>query len=130
MLPTDRVAGPESACVHFASEGPSEDELTERGIALVRLHAERVSGKDDLIRNLAVGFSFPGYFGGNWDAVDECLRDLEDWLPAQGYVLVVSGAEELWRREPRFAGRLIESWLAAAEHWTGCGKPFHLVFEW
>jgi RNAse (barnase) inhibitor barstar len=129
MTLADRLARVDWSCVHFAREGPSEAELTELGIGLVRIDGSRIGDADELMDALAVGFSFPDYFGRNWDAVDECLRDLS-WLPADGYVLVVREAGELWRRESRAAGRLIESWLFCAEHWARREKPFHLVFEW
>jgi RNAse (barnase) inhibitor barstar len=128
-FPIARLERADWSCVHFTREGPAEDELEERGIVLVRVHGDRVDGKDDLMDALAFGFSFPDYFGRNWDAVDECLRDLS-WLPADGYALVVVAAEELWRRAPRLAARLVESWTFCAEHWGRRETPFHLVFEW
>lgn len=72
---------------------------------------------------------FPDYFGGNWDALDECLRDMQ-WARATGYVLIVCSAEGLWRRNPRIAARLLQSWSFAAEEWSREGVPFHLVFAW
>jgi hypothetical protein len=38
-------------------------------------------------------------FGENWDALDECLDYLDEWIPASAYVLVVEGAEELLQDE-------------------------------
>jgi RNAse (barnase) inhibitor barstar len=128
-LPVDRLDRVDWTCVHFTREGPSEAELTDRGIGLVRVDGDAVTEDGDLMDALAVGFSFPDYFGHNWDAVDECLRDLS-WLPAEGYVLVVRRAERLWRRDPRIPARLVRSWLFCAEHWARREKPFHLVFEW
>ena len=87
------------------------------------------TSRDALFDELDRGLRFPSYFGRNWDAVDECLRDLS-WLPAEGYVLVVVGAERLWRRDPRMPARLVRSWLFCAEHWARRERPFHLVFEW
>jgi hypothetical protein len=129
MISADRLARPDWSCVHFTAEGPDEEQLEEREIALIRIHGERISDEGELLDALAVGFSFPDYFGRNWDGADECLRDLS-WLPAEGYVLVVRDAAELWRSEHRAAGRLVESWLFCAEAWARREKPFHLVFEW
>jgi Barstar (barnase inhibitor) len=128
-LSADRIDRVDWSCVHFAREGPDEGELIDRGIGLVRIDGHEIADAGDLMDALAVGFSFPGYFGRNWDAVEECLRDLS-WLPAEGYALVIRGAERLWSRDPRLAGRLVESWLFCAEHWARREKPFHLVFEW
>ena len=128
-LPIGRVDHADWSCVHFTREGPSEDELTEWGLALVRLDLDAAADDGELMDALASGFSFPDYFGRNWDAVEECLRDLS-WLPADGYVLVVRGAEPLWRRDPRLAAKLVRTWLFCAEHWARRETPFHLVFEW
>jgi hypothetical protein len=43
--------------------------------------------KQDLIATLDKQLSFPDYFGGNWDAFNECLRDLS-WLPTGPVVLL------------------------------------------
>lgn len=43
--------------------------------------------KTVLMNALAEALQFPDYFGGNWDALEECIRDLY-WLPA-GDVIVV-----------------------------------------
>lgn len=39
----------------------------------------KVVSKERLFRKYAQDLKFPGYFGGNWDAFEECLRDLS-WL--------------------------------------------------
>ena len=122
------VTGP---CVHFDSGVPALEllGLAERGFALRDLDGAAIAGRDDLLAALASALAFPDYFGGNWDALDEVLRDL-GWLPADGYVLVVRDATALWREAPRAAGRLVESWLFCAEEWSRRETPFHLVFDW
>ena len=118
-------------CVHFLT--PRETvtrsaELTEAGVRLVELDGSRVRDQATLFRELQRTLEFPSYFGHNWDAVDECLRDLS-WLPAKGYALRVRQARALWATAPESAGVLIESWLCAAEHWADHDTPFHLIFD-
>jgi hypothetical protein len=44
--------------------------------------------KQTLLRALRTGLTLPGYFGENWDALEECLRDLW-WLPDEQRVWLI-----------------------------------------
>lgn len=132
MVFIEDLATPRWHCVRFAeaaAEWPPRQDFTARGIELLDLDASRLGGERELLGELAQVFHFPDYFGENWDALDECLRDLA-WMPARGYVLRLAGAQELWQRLPRAAGKLIEAWLFAAGAWADRGVSFHLVFLW
>ena len=41
-----------------------------------------------LFNAISKGLRFPGYFGQNWDALEECLRDLHWWPASTRLVLV------------------------------------------
>jgi hypothetical protein len=89
------------------------------GIAVARI---AFAPKEGLLQNIARALDFPDWFGGNWDALEDCLTDLS-WRDADGFVLLFSGAkpgDEL--------GVLIDVLRTAAEHWAGRGKPFFAVF--
>ena len=88
-----------------------------------------IKNTTDLLDALAQAMQFPEYFERNWDALDECLRDMS-WLPAKGYVLFLRDARRLWQQTSDVAGQLVETWLFAAEEWGRSGVPFHLVFVW
>ena len=132
MITAEDLSAPSWCCVRFLSAGaewPSPAVLAAKGLERLDLDTARVTDEAGLLAELARIFRFPDYFGGNWDAADECLRDLS-WLPARGYVLRVPDAESLWRSLPAAAGRLVETWLFCAEEWARQGAPFHLVFQW
>ena len=132
MVFLENLATPGWRCVRFtgaAAEWPSPDAFAGKGIELLDLDASRLDSERELLGELARVFRFPDYFGDNWDALDECLTDLE-WLPARGYVLRVQDAGRLWRHLPAAAGKLVEAWLAAAEEWAREDVAFHLVFLW
>jgi Barstar (barnase inhibitor) len=130
MVFLEDLATPSWHCVRFldaAAEWPPAEALAERGLALLDLSAGGLTREEELLDGLAKTFQFPSYWGRNWDAVDECLRDLE-WLPARGCVLRVWEAAALWQRLPFAAGALVESWLLGAEEWAREGVAFHLFF--
>ena len=57
------------------------------GSLVIRLPG-RLRRKADLLRTLATQLKLPTYFGYNWDALEECLRDLS-WLGATGGVVLL-----------------------------------------
>lgn len=48
-----------------------------------------IRSKADLLAVLASAGHFPDYFGGNWDAMQDCLRDLS-WISNRKVVIVHS----------------------------------------
>jgi hypothetical protein len=46
-----------------------------------------IRSKQKLLAILADKLHFPRYFGHNWDALEECLRDLS-WLPPDQLVVI------------------------------------------
>jgi hypothetical protein len=46
-----------------------------------------ISSKEVLLKVIDDGLQFPDYFGGNWDAFEECIRDL-GWLQASRVEIV------------------------------------------
>jgi hypothetical protein len=55
---------------------------------------ESTQGKEQLLRQLADCLAFPDYFGGNWDALIDCLSDLS-WLHAPETVIDHAGLPNL-----------------------------------
>lgn len=60
-----------------------------------------VISPQDLHRGLAELFHFPDYYGQNWDAFDECIRDVE--LPPH---VEIVGLQALRERLPKEAESL------------------------
>ena len=84
-----------------------------------------------LFAELAEVLEFPDYFGHNWDALEECLADLE-WLPAKGYVLVFTDAELILPDDEDEFETFLEVVNDAGEAWAAGqagkrAKPFHIV---
>ncbi|MFD7026453.1 barstar family protein [Streptomyces sp. NPDC059917] len=64
-----------------------------------RVHVARLSGKDmvdevSTFQQFSESLKFPEYFGWNWDAFYDCLRDLE-WLSSDYCIVIVESADEV-----------------------------------
>jgi RNAse (barnase) inhibitor barstar len=57
-----------------------------QGGAIKTIRGDKCVTVSDLHNEIAAALQFPGYYGENWNALDECLRDLE-WLPASWYLI-------------------------------------------
>jgi hypothetical protein len=92
-----------------------------RGSAVCRvLRGGKMRTLAGLFDEAAAALQFPPYFGENWDALDECLADLQ-WLPADGYVLTILDGVRLLDRESAGARQTFWRTLErAAQEW---GQP-------
>lgn len=115
------------AAVHFVSTGEVVDVAREFAGTVIQISVSKVENDDELFVVLAQALKFPSYFGHNWDALDECLADIQ-WLPAAGCVLVCTESDSAWSRCPATLGKLISAWLDAARSWAETQTPFHLIF--
>jgi hypothetical protein len=52
-----------------------------------------------MLQRIANALGFPSWFGGNWDALFDCLADLS-WRPAAGHVLLLEHADRLRQEAP------------------------------
>ena len=107
--------------VHFATEEAAEALIAEAALR-VREIAPGAT-KDELLAAIADALVLPDYFGNNWDALEECLQDLE--YDGHLLVLVIRRAAMLWQSMPRDMSTLVDTWLAS----TG-ERDMHLVFVW
>lgn len=124
----DDLTKPDPQCIHFTDAAPGAETIKGAGAQAAEIDASGIGSKEALLDAVASALDFPDYFGSNWDALDECLRDLS-WLPGNHHVLVVRGARQLWSTSPEPAGALVEAWLGAAGRWAEQNVGFHLVFE-
>ncbi len=117
----ERLSDPARSGVYRASRDRDiRDALSAEGydVAAATLGAD----KEAMLAALGRSLEFPDWFGGNWDALEDCLTDLS-WRGDAARVLLLSGAvagDDL--------GILIDVLSSAAEFWRGRGRVFFAVF--
>src|SRR5262249_21868603 len=83
----------------------------------------------DFLERVANALGFPEWFGGNWDALNDCLTNL-DWLSTKtGYVLVFEKSERFFSRHKQEFDDATAVLGAAAEYWKAEGQPFWALIE-
>jgi hypothetical protein len=133
----DRLATVAPPWVHLLVTGDEEPPALPQpppGVVVRILDGRRCRTKRALLSEMARVLEFPAHFGGTWDALEDCLTDLE-WLPAQGYRLIILAADRLLAREPADYATLIalledvgRAWGTRATGHPGRGAvPFHTV---
>src|SRR5262245_57427536 len=113
--------------VYRASHGRDIAEAARASkLSLACIDLSGATGKDALIERFARALEFPAWFGGNWDALEDCLTDLS-WSGAGGHVLLIEGAAASDER-----GILADILRSAATFWAersaGEKRPFFAVF--
>jgi hypothetical protein len=90
----------------------------------LRIDLAGARDKAGLLSAFARALAFPDWFGGNWDALEDCLTDLS-WVPGGEIVLLIQGGGSLGRDD---LGILIDVLAASAGHWRARGRPFVALF--
>src|SRR6516162_7921723 len=83
--------------IHVFSQAEADKLLQlppDTPVVVKRIRGHKAKSTAALFDEMAAALQFPSYFGENWNALDECLNDLE-WLPGDGYVLVFERAPDL-----------------------------------
>jgi len=76
-------------------EAKSVQALAKRnGFAYFHIDGKNIARKEQLLNHVATALHFPGDFGHNWDALEECLTDM-DWVDADGYLIYYEHIEGL-----------------------------------
>ena len=109
-------------------------EADEIGWRCVVLDGAAVVDKASFLDECARGYGFPAYFGHNWDALADCLTDLQ-WLPPPesgtggGILTVLEDSDTFARADLDAYSIALEVWEEAAEAWRRIGLPFTVLLR-
>ncbi|MFE7594633.1 barstar family protein [Kitasatospora sp. NPDC057512] len=107
------------------------DLLPSSGTTFVaRLDGAELGDEQRLFEQLSIHLRLPAYFGWNWDALADCVRDLA-WVPADHYLLVIERSALMLRDHPEDRATLLRILDTAGRHWGHSldrpGKSFNTL---
>ena len=85
------------------------------GFAFFHIEGKNIGGKEQLMTSVATALRLPKHFGKNWDALEECLSELEDG--ADGYVIYYDHIDTLLGAHPDQFETLVEILRDAVASW-------------
>jgi hypothetical protein len=100
----------------------------------VIVDGSRVRDKAQFLEECERSYRFPAYFGHNWDALADCLADLQ-WLPppepgsAGGILTVFEDSNTFAFADLEAYSIALEVWEEAAEAWRRIGVPFTVLLR-
>lgn len=98
----------------------------ELKLAVFTVDLQNARNVPGFIKALKRDLAFPEWFGGNLDALHDCLTDFS-WHPAPGYVILLSGTESLSAHPTSFAA-FNEVLASAVEEWQKRNIPFRIFY--
>ena len=97
------------------------DAVRGSDLDMARISLAGQGTKDAILKAMADALEFPRWFGGNWDALEDCLTDLS-WRRRKGHVLLIDG----FVLTDDF-GILLDILGSCAEYWSERAVPFFAV---
>ena len=132
-MTSDKEDGTELARVTLRPLSPGRiarhcAEAAMRGVQCLRVDLEGCADKQELLARISRTLEFPDWFGGNWDALFDCLNDMS-WMPAEGYLLVLENADELLRDSPEAFGVAQSIFEDASSAWHARGVEMSVLVD-
>jgi RNAse (barnase) inhibitor barstar len=93
----------------------------------VHIDGSKIERKEQLLNALATALRLPKSFGHNWDALEECLNDLEG--DGEGYVIYYDHIDGLLVAHPDQFETLVEILRDAVESWKEDDEALVVIFS-
>ncbi len=104
-----------------------QSKTTEMGYKLFKLNGRLIDSKKALFDHIAKEMMFPDYFGNNWDALEECMRDLIEAVPASGYIVLFEDAHIFCNATPDDFLTFVDIVAGVADEWIDNKVTLFLV---
>ncbi|MFE9636185.1 barstar family protein [Streptomyces sp. NPDC006463] len=112
--------------MHILTQGggvPLDELLPASGsVYVARLSGQDMPDEVSAFQYFSEVLKFPEYFGWNWNAFYDCVRDLE-WLSADYRILIIESAESALSEDDDARKELFGSLWRAGKRWSYTKRP-------
>jgi RNAse (barnase) inhibitor barstar len=97
------------------------------GFAYFHVDGKNITRKEQLLNAVATALHFPKSFGDNWDALEECLVDLD--MESDGFVIFYDHIDGLLTAHPDQFETLVEILRDAVSSWKEDGMAMAVLLS-
>lgn len=90
------------------------------------IEGRNIGRKEQLLNAMATALDLPPHFGNNWDALEECLNDLE--VDGEGFVIHYDHVDALATAHPSELETLVEILRDSVASWREDGTAMVVLF--
>lgn len=107
-----------------AAGGMHPDELlpTSGSVYVARLNGQDMPDEISAFQQFDELLKFPKYFGWNWNAFYDCIRDLQ-WLSSDYHVLIIESAENVLSEDDVAREEFFRTLWRAGQRWSYTKRP-------
>lgn len=100
----------------------------KRRLVLLGVAAGSCRSVNGVLQEFGRALGFPAWYGGNLDALHDCLTD-PDWHPTRGVVVLVTGLDAAHHDDPARFATLLAVLRSAAQSRSADGNPLWILLD-
>lgn len=100
----------------------------KQGARLFYINGTAVKSEADFLQAVAKALMFPDYFGNNWDALEDCLTDL-DWLTDNRLILLYEQPTPFAQAEPSEWLVALDILRSTVDYWQTRDRSFSVFIK-
>jgi len=110
-----------------AEAGAVKASAKKAGFSYFHVDGTKIMRKEQLLNAVATALHFPKSFGHNWDALEECLVDLD--MDSDGFVILYDHIDGLLDTHPDQFETLVEIFRDVVRSWREDGTPMAVLLS-
>jgi Barstar (barnase inhibitor) len=100
----------------------------DKGTKVFALDGDRIVDSPSLFQEFATAFQFPEYFGHNWDALKDCLTEL-DGHEIDRYIITIDKLDRFIANDPSQWTDFLEVCKSVVEYWQDTENPVYVLLH-
>lgn len=100
----------------------------DKGTKVYVLDSDRIVDSPSLFQEFATVFQFPEYFGHNWDALKDCLTEL-DGHEVDRYIITIDKLDRFIANDSSQWTSFLEVCKSVVEYWQDTETPVYILLH-